>query len=186
MPIEIIKNICCYKDVRLLEKSVSYVDNTERVTFSLLKISKEENVIRVTQNILNIIGYGNYLTSLAELGNIIKNTLNTKRYPLHIIGIVLSNNSITQLKIYYTLAIFNKRPEGGEYVMGHFENNLSKEAIEKVLYKMDLGEKEKEVNSVIDSMAEDGFYIEFIGINIEKEGQPGLKLYFKQNSNPVK
>lgn len=183
---EIIEKICCHKDVRLLEESVSYSDNSERVTFSLLKISHEDDVIRVTQDILNIAGYGSYLTPLVELGVIIKDTLKTARYPLHIIGVGLINNAISQLKIYYTFAIFNKRSEGGDYVMAHFENNLSKEAIKKVLYKIDLAEKEGQVNSIIDSMAEDGFCVEFIGINIERDGQPDLKLYFKQNSNSMK
>lgn len=183
---KIIEKISLLKGVKLLEKSVSYADDSERVTFSLLKISQEEDVIRVTQDILNTTGYGSYLTSLVELGVIIKNTLKTTIFPLHIIGIGLSHQAISQLKIYYTFAIFSKRAEGSEYVMAHFENDHSKEAIKKVLYKIDLADKEGQVNSIIDSMAEDGFCVEFIGINIEKERQPDLKLYFKQHSNSMK
>lgn len=182
---KIIEEILLIQNVRLLEKSVSYANREERVTFSLMKILQQENVVSAIQRILDIVGFSRYQKSLLDLGIIIQNVLNTTKYPLLIVGIGLNNNQISQLKIYYTFAIFNKKREVGEYMMAHFENNRSKAAINKVLNKLDLVEKEGQIVSIIDSMTEDDFCLEFIGINIAKERPPDLKLYFKQRTNSM-
>ena len=181
---EIIEEILLIQNVRI-DRSVSYADKRERVTFSLMKILQEEKVVSAIQRILDVVGFSCYQKSVLDLSIIIQNVLKTTKYPLHIVGFGLNNKLIYQLKIYYTFAIFNKIPEGSKYVMAHYDNNLSKAAIKKVLNTLDLVEKEGQIVSIIDSMIEDDFCLDFIGINIAKERPPDLKLYFKQRTNSM-
>lgn len=135
--------------------------------------------VETIEDIVKVTGYEEYLKLIQRIGNLISETLNTVRYPIHVIGFGFDRNMINQLKVYYMLRMFDEEALKQEVIMGKINRLLSQKAINKVLKELGYSEQSTKIEDIFCMMASENFELEFIGLNIEEDKSPSLKLYFK-------
>lgn len=182
--LEVIDYICSHPNTML--SSISASDNffLSRLIFSLLGSRNNRIIISAIDDIIKAINFEEYTKTVHEIGNLIERTLNTARYPLHLIGFGFDRNSIRQLKVYYMLSIFDEYSLNKEVIMGKIDKDLSLIAIKKLLKEIGCDEQTSKAEDIFRLMSSESHELEFIGINIEKDKSPNLKLYFNLAGTP--
>lgn len=156
--------------------------SVNRLTFSVSHLRKDRKIIKTIEDIVRITGFKDYLNIILETGSLIKKTLGTVLNPVHLVGVGFDKKSIKQLKVYYRFGIFDEDEIKKECIMGRVDNELYLKSVKDVLQELDCEEQFTKVERVFQLMTFKNFELEFIGLNIEKNKQPSLKLYFQPNS----
>lgn len=147
-----------------------------RVSFFVWRRVNNEEKVRTVRRFINKAGFEEYFNLINSIATLITITVKTALYPIHIVGFRLSRGvSIDQLKVYYMIYTFTSK----EDIMGSLNKEQSREAIVRILKELDIEEKADVLLRAMEIMESSNHQLEFIGLNIEKEKKPSLKLYFK-------
>ena len=176
----IISYICSHPNTKLLDVSIADNFSVKRIAFTILN---PQNSSLPVSDIVRVTGYGKYLKLIHGITGILRSTINTARYPIHIIGLGFTRRAITQLKVYYMLRRFDKEALRKEVVMGKIDQMHSWKAIKKILKELRCEDQIPKVENIFAEMSGGGFTIEFLGLNLERGKSPSLKLYFKPKAD---
>lgn len=174
----VIRQLYDCPNTRMFGLSAAEDFSTYRLLFAMLNLDNS-TIAATVERVLKMVGYESYLELVENVGCRISESLGTAKHPIHIIGFAFNNDSITQLKVYYMLGVFEQEVPKGGYAVGKINRALSQKAVEKIVEKLELSEQNQKVQNIFETMSSENLELEFIGLNIEKDAPLSLKLYFR-------
>jgi hypothetical protein len=166
---------------------ISFADGTDvlRVLYSVFRAKDSPGRLSelVTRFIISHLGDAPETRRLAELiasiGRLLSERLGLLRHPVHILGATWKERRPVETKLYWRVAECDESIDEGSWSMYETDENRAWKAVEGAMETLGLEKSAPKAEAVLRRMYASSFGLELIGVDLGKDREPELKLYFQ-------
>jgi len=163
-----------------------------RMLFSVLRAKDRPGRLKASlRSFLALSGFDAWIGAVEGVSAVLSKELALIRHPAHIVGVSWRGGETVEGKVYWRIAEWGEElaePDGtgaeGSWTMYEADAGRAWKAISGAMDILEMQARKEKAEAVLRRMYEDGFGVELVGVDLSKDRDPELKLYFQPLGAP--
>lgn len=163
-----------------------------RMLFSVLRAKDRPGRLKASlRSFLILSGFDAWIGAVEGVSALLSKELALIRHPAHIVGVSWRGGEAIEGKVYWRTAEWGEElaePDGtgaeGGWIMYETDAERAWRAISGAMDVLGMQGRKEKAEEVLRSMYGDGFGVELVGVDLSKDRDPELKLYFQPLGTP--